>query len=292
MAELKKITHHSLIESENGLIKKIIEPNFCFHNGEREALILDMYTYRSKLQSMGVPVADKYALRLQDGKIVEETRNCGVDGYTLLKNCGKSDVYKILRKIVLGICPVLREKKLDVVPDPHPANWCFANGDINYIDFQPARYQKADGIKLVGFPQPTGKEYEWSVDRYYSRFFLLRVLRFNTKRSAGPWVDEILERIIRKECSEEVSREYVQGIESLLEQQVRNGLVSLKEALSECDEWHVDDLRELAMLVSEYSESSAEAFLGKILELTRADFNLTIEERRVGIEKAKSLFLL
>jgi len=280
--------HHSSIECENGVIRKLIEPDFPFTPGGKESLLLDITMFRKKLKEMDIPLADRYDLKICKRGIEEETMNCGVDGYSLLR----SGRVEILNHIVRAILPILLQEEICVVPDPHPANWCFdAKGNIRYVDFQPPRFLKADGTRLVGFPQPVGKEYKWSVARYYSRFALFRILRFNTMRAVGHSITKTLKQAMKAECSDALFRELYLKVEALPEYKVRKGLESLENALEKCDEWHVDDIRELAMFVSTHLQTGSANFLGKVLELTRVDFNLTIEERRKRVETAKNLIL-
>lgn len=289
----KALFNHSVIEYKNGVVRKLIEPGFTFLPAEQESLLLDIYTFRAKLQMLGIPVAAHYNLTLDQGKILEETQNCGMDGYLLLQSSTTEQATKkILRKIVKAFLPVFLEKEISVVPDPHPANWCFdVKGNVRYIDFQPPRFLKTDGTRLVGFPQPVGHEYRWSVNRYYTRFSLFRILRFNVMRAIGLSGEEILKQVIKSECPDTLFREFNDGIQTLLEQRVRNRSISFERALEGCDQWCVDDIRELAMFTSTTSTGNKKDILSSTLSLTRVDFNLPFEERRIRIQEVKNSIL-
>lgn len=285
-------THHSFIQLSNGCVRKIIEPQSSFSTLEQEALIKDILEFRRRLQVAGVPVASEYKLEVKDGAIVEETVNCGIDGFKALKANSGLSAKSILTQIVRAIRPILFESEITLSPDPHPANWCFdTDGVGRYIDFQPARFKREDGLKIVGFPQPTGKEYEWSVGRYYSRVGLVRILRFNAMRAGGPKIRDVLTDIMRNEWPELLFNEVSVELDTLLEEQVRRGEFSIDKALESCDEWNVDDIRELAMIVAERKTSNSAYFLDQVLEYTRADFNIPIITRRLGVEKAKTLVM-
>ncbi|MDR3519929.1 MAG: hypothetical protein P4L63_03550 [Candidatus Pacebacteria bacterium] len=284
------IFHHSILQRENGNVKKLLEPNHIFSPSEKEALIKDILEFRSRLRKAGVPVATYYILSLEEDVIVEKTINCGVDGFKILKVDAVLNGEMVLGQIVRALRPILLESEVTLVPDPHPANWCFdEKGIVRYIDFQPARFKRDNGLKVVGFPQPTGKEYEWSVDRYYSKLGLIRMLRFNAMRAAGPEIHPLLMSIMGKELPEHLFKTMSLELDSLLEGQVRRGELNIHEALEFCDEWRVDDIRELAMLVAGSMKSNTATFLDKVLECSRADFNLSLETRHQRLEEAKEL---
>ena len=239
--------HHSIINQSNGCITKSLEPEYNFSTGEREILVENILEFRGQLLSIGVPIADDYKLSIEKNKdtdssiIIERTINCGVDGYRLIKdNPQKSK--NILTQIVKGLLPILEQPEVCLVPDPHPANWCFDTEDrARYIDFQPPRFKGRDGIKLVGFPQPTGKEYSWSVGRYYSKAGLVRILRFNAMRAGGFSMRQLLLSIMRKELPSSLFTEIINELEDLLEERVNRKEISVSKALELCDVWSIDE---------------------------------------------------
>jgi hypothetical protein len=281
--------HHSLLKLSNGRVKKWIEPNCPFSSLEQEALMKDILEFRERLHSAGVPIAGDYTLSIQEGVIVEETVNCGEDGYKQITDAA-SNAERVLCQIVRALRPILLEPEITMVPDPHPANWCFDEKGVGrYVDFQPARFRRNNGLKIVGFPQPTGKEYEWSVGRYYSKAGLIRILRFNAMRAGGFRTRNLLLSVMRKEWPGNLFEEVTTELSNLLEEKVRRKSVSLREALQHCDEWKIDDIRELAMIVAEQMTFGSATFLNRVLECTRADFNLSPIVRRRGVQSAKRL---
>src|SRR3989344_1612516 len=98
--------HHSTIQLSNGSVKKFIEPEYPFSSPEREALIGDILEFRRQLQVAGVPVAKDYNLSIVDGIIVEETVNCGMDGFKALKADPSSTGKKVLGLIVRALRPI------------------------------------------------------------------------------------------------------------------------------------------------------------------------------------------
>lgn len=283
--------HHSLLQLSNGCVKKFIEPEYPFLPSEQEALIEDILEYRRRLHVAGIPIASEYSLSIKNGVIVEETVNCGVDGYKMLQR-NVSHGERVLGQILRALRPIFLESIITLVPDPHPANWCFdEEGEVRYVDFQPARFGRENGVMLVGFPQPTGREYEWSVSRYYSKTGLARILLFNAMRGGGFPMRDLLLNLMRKEFGHPLFAEVKGELEALLEEQVRRGELSVREALESCDEWKIDDVRELAMVVAECMENGAATFLDKVLELSRADFNLSLAVRHQNVEQCKALIL-
>lgn len=284
--------NHSNLKRSKGLVMKQIEPTFPFTSGGQETLMADMLEFRHRLQIAGVPITDRYNLSIRDGVITEETADCGIDGFCALKK-NKLAVEVVLGKIIKGLLPILKKESVDVVPDPHPANWCFLPNDdeVYYIDFQPARFRRDDGIYLVGFPQPIGQEYDWAVQRYYSKQGLVRMLRFNAIRAIGVAGRTRIEEIIRDVIPSDLFQQLGAESQPLLEQRVRLGDITLAYALDQCDEWRIDDIRELALVVGEKLGDDAEAFLGEVLNLTRGDFNLPVSMRKRKVAEAKLLVL-
>jgi len=282
------VFHHSVLNVSNGNVRKLLEPQYPFTASQREAVMREILEFRQRLDVAGVPISTDYRLSIEEGLIVEHTTNCGTDGYKILKTDAASSGEMVLGQIVRAFCPIFLESEITVVPDPHPANWCFDNGVGRYIDFQPARFKREDGLKLVGFPQPTGEEYEWSIGRYYSKAGLVRILRFNAMRAGGSSMRDLLLSIMRKEWPKHLLKEISSELDNLLEEQVRRNELTVDEALECCDLWKVDDIRELAMIVAERGNSTA-TFLDQVLEKTRADFNLSLAIRQKGVEQAKAL---
>lgn len=287
MTTREVVYHHSILRTFNGSVQKQIEPGFQFAEGGQVALMDDMLMFRAMLQHAGVPVAVNYDLRVENGIIQETTDNCGMDGYAIIR-CPRAELSAedVIRKIALALRGTFNADKITVVPDPHPANWCFdESGNIRYIDYQPARFLK-DSVHLVGFPQPVGEEYEWSARRYYSKLGIFRMLRFNVMRAGGICLGEVLNKIIRAEYSADLVREIEGGMEKLLVYRVQAGQLSLRDALAKCDAWRVDDIREIALSVTE-----SEDLLNQVLKLTRGDFNLSLEIRHARALEACDLIL-
>lgn len=285
-------THHSFIRFSNGDVKKLIEPQTCLSLPEQEALIADMLEFRRRLLASGIPIAVEYELAIQEEVIVERTMNCGVDGYRMLKVGTGSTAEMVLTQIVRGLRPILLQPEITLVPDPHPANWCFdGDGVGRYIDFQPARFQRSNGLKLVGFPQPTGEEYEWSVGRYYSKIGLVRILRFNAIRAGGPGMRDLLTEILVKEIPGNLPMEIQAKLNNLPGELVRRGELSAQKAINDCGERDIDDIREIAMVVAEQQGGDKATLLSNVLEYTRADFGVPTELRKLRVEQAKTLVL-
>lgn len=290
--------HHSIVHFSNGSVRKYLEHTYPFKSNEKQNLIDDIMEFRQRLYVAGIPLASEYELFLGENNdddssiIIEETINCGVDGYKAIKADPNSKGKEVLSQIVKALLPILSEPQVCLVPDPHPANWCFNEaGKVHYVDFQPPRFERENGIKLVGFPQPEGKEYEWSVKRYYSKTGLIRILRFNAIRAGGFSMRESLSDILRRELPLQLFREMTEELKDLLEERVRRNELSVTEALAGCDVWSIDDIRELAMVVAEGMKTETTTFLDNVLEATRADFNIPLPEREKNVEEAKKLIL-
>lgn len=280
-------THHSTILFKNGSLTKVIEPDHEFAPGERESLMGAVQHYRQLLRDLGIPVADNYELRLDGGQLVEKTDNCGDDGFVMLQ-AGHHDL--VIPAIVRAILPILAQKRMKVTIDPHPANWCFRDGQMNYVDFHPARYLRGSEY-IVGFPQPTAeRELQYSLSRYYNRTGIIRSLRFSAVRSGGRKAENMIYDEMQKYPSQ-ISKPILDELAALPERQFRDG-GNIVDVLEPLDVWRVDDVREIALVIADRMEKdAATVFLGEVLELTRGDFNRPLEQRSDLMKQAKFLII-
>jgi hypothetical protein len=286
--------HHSLLFRSGGVIRKIIEPDFIFRSiEERERLQQRILEYRRLLHSFSIPVAEQYRLRLDQSGLVETTTDCGVDGYELIRQGGNSvlQTNDVVCLIASALVPILEQEKMRVTIDPHPANWCFDGATMRYIDFHPARYQ-LNGVCLVGFPQPDeGREYRYSLKRYYTKIGILRSLRFSAVRAGGRAMEAALLGFVKEKYPKTLGNYLLAKFAALPEQALRNG-GNIHAIIPRLDVWRVDDLREIAMVVADaMGHNEAEEFLSAVLDLTRVDFHVSLAVRSERVEEAKILIL-
>jgi len=102
---------------------------------------------------------------------------------------------------------------------------------------------------------------------------------------------ELLLSVMKKELPVNLFTEIVDELENLLEERVRRNELSVFEALERCDVWSIDDIRELAMILAESMGKRSTFFLDRVLETTRADFNIPLNLRKKSVENAKKLIL-
>lgn len=278
---------HSALLREGGFVRKVLEPDMQL-GGDRRALLADQIRgYYKALRWLEIPVPAAYALVDEGGHLVECASDCGLDGYTILRQGeGPCSGVEVVRAITHAALPILLQgEPWSVSIDLHPANWCFdATGRAAYVDFHPPRYLFG-GQYLVGFPQPTDpQDLEYCHRRYFSAAGLLRMLRFNIVRAGGLRMNEALTKAVA---------EYPPAVQEFIRRQfppLPSSVGEIGDRLGDLGVWDVDELREIALWVSTVGDGTTPMeFLTDMLELTFVDFRVPRTERAVRIERAKEL---
>lgn len=278
---------HSTLLREGGMVRKVLEPDMRLDRARRALLGNQIRGYYEALRRLEIPVPASYALVDEDGHLVECASDCGLDGYTILRQGGgPCSGVGVVQAITRAALPILLQREMwEVSIDLHPANWCFdATGRTAYVDFHPPRYL-FEGEYLVGFPQPTDpQDLEYCHRRYFSTAGLLRMLRFNIVRAGGLRMNEALIHALA---------EYPPAVQELILCQfppLPSSVGEVSDRLGDLGVWDVDEIREIALWVSSVGNGvSPREFLTDVLELTFVDFRVPRGERAVRIERAKEL---
>lgn len=176
----------------------------------------------------------------------------------------------------------------DMGIDPHPGNFgVCGDGRVVYLDFFPARYRE-NGVPLVGFPQPDDPTWvEYSAQRYYTLFGVMRLLRFNLMRLNPAYealFTEVAADVLGTGWSALADQFYELPEQRVLEiLQAGGPRDELLGIISELSILHIDTAREVAARI--LHEDIAK--LNQLFELTHTDFRLPIAERESRLRQFK-----
>lgn len=282
-----KPNNHSLVEERDGRVNKIIESEAHFTEEEAARWALRVQRYGQLLQAKGVPVPSHHRIEVICGSlVVEEASHCGLDVQAALSQA-TIQPQEALTRILHALAGIFSQgNQPEVGIDPHPANWCLNNaGALTFVDFFPP-YFVENRVPLVGFPQPVREdEQQLNLTRYYTMLGLVRLLRFNFARICGAQIEPMFLRVVE----EILGKEIIERLRLCPVEQIRRDRQALRNIVSQLTILNVDDVREIAMVVSQ--NGNQPTLSDRVLRLTTVDFRIPRQVREERFAEAKTLLL-